>query len=913
MPLTPGARFGPYEITGALGAGGMGEVYRARDSKLKRDVALKVLPADVANDRDRLARFQREAEVLASLNHPHIAHIHGVEESNGTIALIMELVEGEDLAQRIARGPIPIEEALPIARQIAEALEAAHERGIIHRDLKPANIKVRDDGTVKVLDFGLAKAIDPVGGSNPNLMNSPTITSPARLRQGYGEAGTEVGVILGTAAYMAPEQAKGRAIDRRADVWAFGVVLFEMLTGKRAFDGADISEVLASVLKDAPSHDALPAATPIAIRRLLRRCLEKNPSKRLDSMAAARIEIDEAMAEPEAAVPYVVKPSRQVWRRAWPLIASGVVGAALIVTLGAALGWSGTDRAPRHVSRLLIMAPDPPIHIAVSPNGLRVAMIADTRLMVRDLSDPAAKVVTEDPRGPLSPIFSLDGESLVFSAGTVLRRVPVAGGEPVDIAQLTARPMGLSWAGDALLAGLGPRGIVSVSMSNGTVTPLLTVKPGEHAATPQMLPGGEAVLFTLATTAGDADWNRSQIVVQSLASGTREVVVANGSDARLLSGGRLVYAAGGVWFGVAFDPGTHRVIGLPVALVNGVKRDTSRGLVLPTAQLGVSTTGTLVYIPGPIALPPTPKNLVLTDRAGREQPFDVPAKKYESPRLSPDGRQLAVSSDEGQESVIWTYDVTGRLALRRLTFKGSNRFPTWSPDGASLAFQSTRDGDAGIFTSRADGTGEAERLTTAAPGTSHIPESWSRDGRFLSFSMLGNDGAELWLYSMRERQMTRFGDVRSPSLLNSAFSPDSRWIAYNVRAPLGIGARVYSQPVPATGALAQVSSDADNAHHPFWSPAGDELFYFALGGGQMVSASVRLVPSLGFGKAVPLPVNFPSVMTGRGPLNYDVTRDGRAFVWTKPVVEPNDAAQVPNAIHVVLNWFEELSAKVPVK
>ena len=510
LALTTGARLGSYEIVSALGAGGMGEVYRATDLKLKRQVAIKILPSLLGADPDALARFQREAELLASLNHPHIAAIYGLEDAGDARAIVMELVEGEELAKRIARGPIPLDEALPIAKQIADALEAAHDLGIIHRDLKPANVKVRDDGTVKVLDFGLAKALDPASASNANAMNSPTLTARA----------TQLGVILGTAAYMSPEQARGRTVDKRTDIWAFGVVLYEMLTGQRAFRGDDISETLASVLKDTPSLDALPDSTPLRLKRLLERCLERDPKTRLRDIGEARVEI--ARIEAGAADTSVVS-ARSVAR---PSVAARILPWALAALFGVGLGvalltWSRSqvERSPGLRKLLTAIGADASLPTGLgpsailSPDGTTLAFVGQQagsrRLFVRKL-DRLDAVVLDGTEGAANPFFKADGQWLAFFAGGELRKVAVTGG---PVVRLCKAPLdrGGTWADDGTIifstsAGVFDGTLMRVSEAGEAGgAPVVLVKVSQRGAAPrwpQALPGGRGVLYTKRYVAG---------------------------------------------------------------------------------------------------------------------------------------------------------------------------------------------------------------------------------------------------------------------------------------------------------------------------------------------------------------------------------------------------------------------------
>ena len=911
MPLPPGTRLGPYDLTAAIGAGGMGEVYRARDGTLNRDVAIKVLPAVMASDAERLGRFKREAQVLASLNHPNIAQIFGFDGAtlpNGSTAhfLAMEMVEGLDLAERLKRGAIPVDEAIAIARQIADGLEEAHERGIIHRDLKPANVKVTPEGKVKVLDFGLAKALEgdaSSSGANSHLSHSPTMSRHM----------TEAGMIMGTAAYMSPEQARGKVVDRRADIWAFGVVLFEMLAGTRLFAGETVSDTLAAVLKTDPDWTLLPKDTPPTVRRLLRRCLERDAKRRLGWIGGFRHELDEpGSLDRESAL---MKPAVPTWRRILPLGGAAVAGAAMLGLLSHLSGIRVPAGVTR-VSRLAIETPASPDDLALSPDGSRVFMRRGSTLEVRSMSEfDAVPLRIPYLQGMSDIAFSPDGESLAFMSGTILKRVSLAGGVVVDVADLKADAVGCSWPDEHVYCALGAQGIARVEANGGPVEQILKLAPGEYAGTPRILPGGDALLFSLATGPQRADWTRASIVAQSLSSGKRSVVAASGSDPRYLPTGHVAYAVEGIWFAVAFDARAMRVTGPPVPVIQGVARRNQGGLLRPRAYVDVSANGTLIYLAGPVAAS-NEKEVVLADRSGRERILKLPPKGYEGPRISPDGRLLALSVNEQDEAAVWIYDLSEAFAIRRLTFAGRSRIPVWSPDGKRVAFQSDRDGAASIYVQAADGSGEAERLTTAEAGTIHIPESWSRDGHTLAYSVLGQERAELWLRSMRDGSTVRFGEVASNAPLNSALSPDGKWIAYGLR---GLGASmpnaIFVQPVPATGARYQISADKDTGHHPFWSPDGKELFYWGSQGGTLVSTAMTFQGSLTVGRAGRVPGNHPSNTTAVAQLNYDITPDGLEFIFTRRVSSNTwaDGQGDRGSVKVVLNWFEELERLAPAK
>ena len=891
----------------------MGEVYRARDARLDRDVAIKILPETFAADPERVTRFQREAKVLASLNHPNIAIIHGLEQAGGAHALVIELVEGEDLAQRIARGAIPIDEALPIAKQIAEALEAAHEQGIMHRDLKPANIKVRPDGTVKVLDFGLAKAMDPIG-SAPNVSQSPTITTPAM---------TQARMILGTAAYMSPEQAKGRAVDKRSDVWAFGCVLFEMLTGKRAFEGEDVSDTLAVVLRGEPDWDALPATTPAPIGKLLRGCLEKDRKERVPDIAVARLDIKEALATPAgsilAAAARVVAPP-PLWKRAIPIAAT----ALLVAALTSVAWWSLKPSVPPPiVTRFSFPLPQGQAFfttnqhiVGMSPDGTRMVYATNTGLYLRSAWDLEPKAIPgTDSQGPLrTPVFSPDGQSLVFYSpiDQVLKRISVNGGTALTLCPADL-PFGVSWGVDGIVFGQGSKGIMRVSPNGGQPERLVSVKDGEVAHGPHVLPGGQAMLFTLATGTGADRWDKAQVVVQSLKSGERKTLVNGGFDARYVPTGHIVYAVGGTLFALPFDAQRLEVAGGPVPIVEGVQRLTG-GTIAGSVQFSFSDTGSLVYIPGPAGTFGAGRALVLADRKGSSEILKLPPGAYEHPRISPDGKRVAFDTDDGKEAIVWIYDLAGTSSMRRLTFGQKNRFPIWSGDGQRIAFQSDREGDLGIFWQRADGTGTAERLTKPEQGTSHVPESWSPDGKRFLFAATKGSSISLWAFSLEDRKATPFGDVQSRNPINAVFSPDGRWVAYYSNET-GRDA-IYVQPFPATGAKYQIPKrdPTQNDHHPVWSSDGKELFYIPMPGA-LAAISVTTRPDFSFGSPVPVPRKFTTAGSSAQTdiRNYDLTPDGKILGLMDTSEQTQSGNPGAPEFRVVLNWFEELKARVPTK
>ena len=904
MALVAGARLGAYEILAPLGAGGMGEVYRAHDSTLGRDVALKILPESFVQDSDRLARFKREAQVLASLNHPNIAAIYGFEASDGIKALVLELVDGPTLADRIAQGPIPLDEALSIAKQIAEALEAAHEQGIIHRDLKPANVKVRADGTVKVLDFGLAKALEPPSAVRADVTSSPTITTPAM---------TQLGVILGTAAYMSPEQAKGRPADKRSDVWAFGCVLYEMLTGNRAFDGEDVSDTLATVLKSQPDWTALPAAVPESICVLLKGCLDKDRRHRVADLSTALF----TMRQPAIVGPPIAERSSPVrpslWRRSLPVAAGVLLTAALV----SAVWWRLRPEVPAGtVTRFTFSLGDGQqftnpgrLLVGLSPDGTQVVYVANSRLYRRALSELEAHPIpgSEAPTGGVvtNPVFSPNGRWIAFYSGPegTLNKLAVTGGAAVTLCA-AANPVGMSWDASGILFGQGGEnpGILRVSENGGKPERLISITSGESAHGPQMLPDHETVLFTLAHGTGVDRWDKAQIVAQSLTSSRRTTLIEGGSDGRYLPSGHLVYAIGGVLYAIPFDARRLRTTGAQVPVVEGVSR--SRGGATGTAQFSIADTGSLIYIPGPVSTSAQQFLVARLDRKGVMEPLALAPAAYEGPRVSPDGKWLAVGIVDDHEANIWVYDLAGTSASRRLTYGGRNRFPIWSADSRRVAFQSDREGDSSIFLQLADGTGTAERLTKPDPGTSHAPESWSRDGQML-FRVSKGQIHSLWALDLAARKSTPFDGVASNIFPNAVFSPDGRWVAYSVEE--GSRFAIYVQPFPTTGAKYQIWPSGLVA---LWSSDGKELF--AMSGGGFASVTVTTQPTFAFSR--PVTSARTSTFSGAGPISarpIDTMPDGQHFVVTAfATAQPVSTAP---QIQVVERFDEELKRLVPAK
>jgi eukaryotic-like serine/threonine-protein kinase len=916
LSLAAGTKLGPYEILAPLGAGGMGEVYRARDTKLGREVALKVLPQNVAGDSERMARFKREAQVLASLNHPNIATIHGLEESGGVRALVMELVEGVTLAERIKSGAIPLEEALPIARQIAAGLEDAHERGIIHRDLKPANIKITAEGAVKILDFGLAKALESAAasrgdsGPEPSIEDSPTLSSAA----------TQAGVILGTAAYMSPEQAKGKKVDRRADIWAFGVVLFETLTGRRLFEGDSTAETLATVMMTEPKWESLPADVPPSIRKLLSRCLEKDPKRRLQAIGEARIAIEETLSGAEARPPLSPllteegKPEArggELWRRALPW-ALAAFSTLVLITLTISYLIRTPRLSTRAIARLSVALPPSdrlalglnPV-LALSPDGSRLVYVAShagaKQLYVRPIDSLEANPIP-GTEGAESPFFSPDGQSVGFFAEGKLKRVSFSGGAPLTLCT-AASARGASWGPDDAIVftpSFGYSGLFRVSAGGGTPKPLTTPdqKKGEVSDRwPQILPDGKAVLFT---SWSGGSFDDAQIAVQLLETGERRTLLKGGSYARYVPSGHLVYARAGGLLAVPFDVKRLEVTGPPVSIPEGVSMHPTTG----SAEFSSSNNGSLVYFAG--GLRTEERTLLWVDRRGTAQTLPAPPHPYFFPRLSPDGLRLAVGIS-GNDVGVWVYDLA-RGVLTRVAKTAIMPSPAWTPDGKRLTFNDTHAGPWNLYWMPADGSGTAERLTTSENGQS--VGSWSPDGHVLAFSEMDPTiGYNIQVLKLEGEPsaLPRAGRKPQPFLQTPSngsapmFSPDGRWLAYQSNES-GRN-EVYVRPFPGPGGKSQISTEGGT--EPVWARNGRELFY--RNGDKIMVVAVETKPGLAAAKPKPLFEGQYEPSLYAFSANYDVSADGQRFLMLKSSEQGTPATQ----INVVLNWFEDLKRRVP--
>jgi serine/threonine protein kinase/Tol biopolymer transport system component len=904
MTISAGTRLGSYELLVQIGAGGMGEVYQAHDTKLGRDVAIKVLPEAFAHDAERLARFQREAKMLAALNHPNIATIYGLEHSNSTHFLIMELVSGDTLAERIKRdGDLPVEEALKIVVQIAEALEAAHEKGIIHRDLKPANVKVTPEGKVKVLDFGLAKAFaaDAVG-SDPS--ESPTLSRAATMQ----------GAILGTAAYMSPEQARSKEVDKRADIWAFGCVLYELLTGKQAFQGETVTEILAAVLKTEPDWQGLPPATPLQIRSLLRRCLQKDKALRMRDAGDARIEIHEALAEPGAIGVIQAKP---VYRTKVPWAM-----AATIVATVALLGWWRSARPIEKPVRPLVqldvdLGPDvslgSPAGIDVSPDGTRLVYVSQPintggaafpnttqgRLFTRRLDQPNATELA-GTQGAYAPFFSQDGQWVAFFAQGKLKKISVDGGAAITLSDASSAEGG-SWGEDGnIIAALGAEGgLFKIASGGGAPEEITGLQPGEVTHRwPQVLPGAKAVLFTSrAGYRGEAanallagGFDDADIEVISLPDHHRKTLVRGGTFGRYLPSGHLVYVSRGTLFAVPFDLERLELRGVPVAVLEEVDSSTVYG----SAQLAFSQTGTVVYRSiGEGGL----MTVQWLDATGKTQPLLAKPGSYLRPSLSPDGTRLAIASSD-----IWVYDWR-RDTMTRLTFGATAVGPIWSPDGRYILFQAP----GGMFWTRSDGSGKSQLLTQS--NNAQIPWSITADGKRLAFHenqtsiniwtvALENEGTGLRAGKPEVFSQTRF-DEMYPS-----FSPDGRWLAYASNES-GMF-QVYVRAFPGKEGKWQISNSGGVV--PEWAHNGNELFFRTLDN-QIMTARYS-VRGDSFVAEKPRVWSDKRIADVGGLPNYGLAPDGKRIAALMPAETPQ-AQMAQNHVIFLENFFDELRRRVP--
>jgi eukaryotic-like serine/threonine-protein kinase len=884
--LKAGSRLGSYEVLSELGAGSMGEVYRARDTRLGRDVAIKVLPALFLSDPERRARFEREARLLASLNHPHIAAIYGVEEAGSTLALVLELVEGPTLADRIAHGPVPLEQALPLAQQIAEALEAAHEKGIVHRDLKPANIKVTPDGRIKVLDFGLAKELDSVVPTDQDGTLSPTITSPAMM--------TGVGMLLGTAAYMSPEQAKGQPADKRSDIWAFGCVLYEMLTGSRAFDADDMTEVLAAVLRSEPDWSALPANTPAPIRRLLRRCVEKDRRHRAESAADARLDIEEAQSGENVVTPASAnRLSRRGARSAWVAFAIAMItAAAFSIPAIRHLREAPAASAPETRTEIVTPSTIDATSFALAPDGQNIAFVASqngiARLMVRPLASTAVESLPGTD-GAQFPFWSPDSRSIAFFADGRLKRVDLGSRTAQTLAD--SLPRGGTWNQDGIiLLGRANGPLSRVSASGGQTTPAVKLGPGQGSQRfPSFLPDGRRFLYYVVGAPevtgiylGALDREVSKRLTPADASGI------------YMPTNWLLFAQQGALLARRLDLEREELTGDPVTVAESIRID---GTTTATA-ISVAPTGLVAYRAGGAGR----RQLAWFDRSGKMLgALGTPDDGTPSfPRISPDGRSVAIHRMVQGNTDVWLVDA---VRMTRFTFDTSlDRFANWSPDGKWIAFDSNRKGHRDLYQKASNGAGsEQVLLETSQEKTVY---SWSGDGRFLLYGFQDSKtGFDLWVLPV-QGDRTPFAFVNAGfDQRQGAFSPDDRWIAYasNESGRFEVYVRPFLGPANAiapSAASGQWQVSASGGIWPQWAANGKELYYMAPDSTLMAAPVAASADTFNVGTPIRL---FQTRIVGGGIAidegrQYDVARDGRFLINT--VVD--DTAS--STITLIQNW-----------
>jgi hypothetical protein len=885
MALAPGTRFGPYEVLGPLGTGGMGEVYRARDTRLSRDAALKILPLEVRLDAGRVARFEREARTLAALSHANIATLFGLEESDGIQALALELVDGQTLADHLARpdraGGLPLSEAVSIASQIAVALDAAHEHGIVHRDLKPGNVMIRPDGTVKVLDFGLA-------------MHTPDADAAVA---GASSTLTGAGTIVGTPAYMSPEQARGQHIDRRTDIWSFGCVLFELLSGKRAFDGPTASDVMVAILDHDPDWSRLPASTPAPLRRVLKRCLTKDPRRRLRDMGDVLLELDEATGHGGAPLTAAGEPSVAL---RWWKTAAVACGIGLIAAAGWIVGRPAPASRPAEPTRYVLSFPDDaPMsviggldvgQIAISPDGSRIAYPTPRGLAIwaRDRLD--VTFVNLPGENANSPFFSPDGRWIgYFTSASTLRKVAASGG-PSTLLTDTANAAIGAWGSDGIVF-TDQRGMFRVPSDGGPAVPVtLDLAAHEQPTFPEVLPGGRVVLFTVIgsrsnTPTSPAVDPSSRIDAIDLATGVRTTLVHGGGHPRYLRSGHLAFGTGQTMRAVAFDPDTLAVRGTPAEVI------TEAG----SAFFEASHDGTIVFLRG--AFLASAATIVWVDREGHEEPLGTPTMPYIYARLSPDGRRVGLDVG-GANRDIYVWDIARRVLERITTDPAEDAMVRWSPDGSKIVYANSRHGVPNIFWQPADGSGMPERVLES-PVLRH-PMAFTQDGSMVVAEVVPGRGRGLKVASLRPPYTTRH---LLDNATNAELSPDGRWMAYG--SPQSGQLEVYVTSYPAMRGRWQISTGG--GRQPAWSRDGRELFYRDFNGA-LVAVPVTLSPSFTAGEGRRLFQNaaYAGAGSSLSDRTYDVSPDGRRFV----MIRTSNPAR--RSLAVVQNWFDELRQRVPL-
>ncbi len=916
MALAAGIRLGPYEIVRPLGAGGMGEVYCARDTRLERTVAIKVLPASLSDNAALKQRLEREAKTISSLNHPHICTLYDVGHQDGVDFLVMEYLEGQTLAERLHRGPLPVPELLKIGMQIADALDRAHRAGIVHRDLKPANVMLTKGGA-KLLDFGLAKPLAMAAVAHPSNTSqggAPLLSAAATMDGPSPQISplTTHGAIVGTIQYMSPEQIEGKEADARSDIFALGAVLYEMATGRRAFEGkSQLSTATAILEKDPEPLSAIQPAAPVALDHCIRTSLAKDPEQRRQSARDVLLDLQWIAAGGGQVAPSETRDSRAVY-------VAIAVAIALAVVVGAVWRWIRPAPVPGRVMRFAVDVPAGeslggswylPPGIALSRDGSQLAFVAHhagaSRIYLRSLSDVTSRPVS-GTEGAHTPFFSPDGQWLGFVSGSTLMKVPTTGGPPVTITAAVGSDLGIygaCWAAADTIYFGGGSGLMKVSDTGGKPEAITHLDPKneetEHRF-PELLPGGKSLLFVV-RTGEEPSFDEADIWAVELKTGRRKMLVKSGTDPHYAPSGHLLFVRAGVLFAVPFDADRVEVKGAPTPVVDGVRENARVG----AGQFSIAQDGSLVYVSGGLSF--GEHELVMVDKSGKARLLTAAPRAYEDFTISPDGRSIATTV-EGSVTDTWIHDIA-RDTDSRFTFGVEHRDPAWTPDGKRIVYSGYKDGSMGLFWKPVDGSGPEERLVTA----DSYPWFWSPDGRFLLYSLQSNTtGEDVWVFSLDDRKTRPLFETPYDDEW-AIFSPDGKWIAYNTNE--SGRDEVYLAPFPALSPRTRVSTGG--GRHPLWSPDGHELYY-RMGtnpesmrertlatSSRIMAVSVQTKPSLQIGTPRVL-FEGPYFDSGH---DWAITPDGKAFIF----IRDKETQSSPGEMNVVLNWFEELKKKVPAK